>query len=138
MFTKRFVCSFDLEAEYEIGGAIYRVRSGMHLSLTSGDWRENVRARIGTVMYEHHPHFCKFPPPEVMALFPGMVGARYSEETVARGSEGGVWMPEYNGPAPEVVQPFGPDTLMWGPWARACVARTYEIRAEYLAPHKGA
>jgi hypothetical protein len=94
MRDKRFVVSYDLEVEYEIDGRNYRVRHGMHNSNTSEDYRPAVRATVGTVMHRDSRRMHEFPPREVVALFPGMVGARWRED----------WAVEYDGPAPRIFE----------------------------------
>lgn len=86
----KFKVSYNLECEYEIGGRLYRVRHGCHHSIIRPDYLPKVIALIGTVIHKNEVH--TFPAQEIVALFPGMVGARWTEDFQAV---------EYDGPKPE-------------------------------------
>lgn len=90
----RFIVGYDLECEYEISSRIYRVRRGMHESNTSEDYRAAIRTTVGTVTYRDSRRFHEFPPREIVAMFPGMVGARWRED----------WTIEYDGAAPRIFE----------------------------------
>ena len=92
--TKRFLVSYAGEVEYDIGGTVYKVRywGNPDGSWNDGVWEGFIRPSIGTVRHDKCELFHTFPPPEVVALFPGFVGARYTED----------WKTEYDGPTPKL------------------------------------
>lgn len=76
----RFISSYQGEAHYEINGKTYHVRTfadpkGSH----KADYWPTVLATVGTVRAGHWPEFTSFPPAEVVAMFPGFIGARYDD-----------------------------------------------------------
>jgi hypothetical protein len=78
----QFVVSYDLQCEYRIGDRCYRVRSGAHEGNTRSEYYwSGVVPMVGTVSCRDNPH--EFPPAEVLALFPGFVGARWNENFTA-------------------------------------------------------
>jgi hypothetical protein len=89
----RFVCAYRGHMDYEVAGRRYRVQAFAH---DDGHWPNfpEVAAYVGTVSCEY-PGFGTFPPPEVLALFPGFVAARYNRDTKAI---------EYHPAPPEVVR----------------------------------
>ena len=96
--TKRFLLSFAGAAEYEIGGRRYEARyfanTHPHMAYNEGVLEHDIIPAVGTVRYESSQHWHEFPPREVVALFPGFVGARWRRDYSAL---------EYDGPAPVLV-----------------------------------
>lgn len=82
-----FVCGYQGVSEYKVNGQTYDVRQS-----ESYYGREASLAWVGTVSRNWERD--KFPPAEVVALFPGFVGARWNPET---------GQTEYDGLSPETV-----------------------------------
>jgi hypothetical protein len=74
----RFVCSYAGEVEVEVDGTHYTIRyflSDYHHRTTSFAYRYQCAAQVGTIRRTHEP--TEYPPPAVIARFPGIVGLRY-------------------------------------------------------------
>lgn len=95
--TKRFILSYAGAAEYEIGHKEYSVRyfASKRMPYNTGVLEEEIIPAVGTVMHNDSEDWHDFPPAEVVALFPGFVGARWAKDYSAI---------EYDGPAP-VLRP---------------------------------
>ena len=78
---KKFILSYAGEAEYEIQGERYTARYcyNPRMPYNGDDVHRYTKAQVGTVMHYSSSKFHTFPPREVVALFPGFVGARYTE-----------------------------------------------------------
>ena len=89
-----FVVSFAGEATYKVGRRQYRVRSFAITDPTfgynTGVLDDFILPLVGTVIADGSDYWYEFPPPEVVALFPGFVGARWTKE----------WKAEYDGEKP--------------------------------------
>jgi hypothetical protein len=94
--TPRFVCSFAGKSDYQVGGDLYAVRHRAfepNRVFCADYWQESVIPGVGTV--RRCSGVDRFPPAEVVALFPGFVGARFNLEA------GRV---EYDGAPPKVAR----------------------------------
>lgn len=100
----KFLVSYRGLVEYEVDGHKYEVRYWGYDDghYNTGVWDTHIKPSIGTVRqlsYDTNGNWVRdrvhtFPPAEVVALFPGFVGARYVPET---------WATEYDGAAPELI-----------------------------------
>jgi hypothetical protein len=98
--TKQFVSSYAGESDYLVNGRKYRIRyfAIPTMSYADGVFAREILPAVGTVRAYDSGGFYQFPPDDVVALFPGFIGARYAQD----------WTMEYNGPAPiQQVQPWG-------------------------------
>jgi len=83
MLTKDFRCGYAGATEYDIrqdGRVIGRVEvrdnGNRDMPWNDGVWESDILPGIGTVRWENSDKWGEFPPAEVVALFPGYVGAR--------------------------------------------------------------
>lgn len=92
----RFISSYQGSATYEHNGYIWEHRyfADPQASVTPISKAEQL-AMVGCVKGYHDDNFFHFPPADVMAHFPGAVGARWSNE--------GQWRAEYDGPKPTLT-----------------------------------
>ena len=76
---KTFICSYQGETTYLVAGKRYDVRHHAHDDgHYNGDYYERgILPALGTV---RRASIGDYPPPEVMAEFPGYVAARYNAE----------------------------------------------------------
>jgi len=79
MLKARFISAYQGAAHYEVGGRRYGVRRWASDDGHYTDFAGDIVPYVGTVRCEHPVG--EFPPPEVLELFPGFVGARYDHET---------------------------------------------------------
>jgi len=94
---KQFVSAYQGSAYYIVNHVRYTVRTfasqrGTHLP---NQW-DFILSEVGTIRALDWPATADFPPAEVLALFPGHVGARVNAD---KG-----YTIEYNGSAPNVVR----------------------------------
>ena len=86
--SKQFISSYMGELEYRVNGTCYRQRVSTteyeRSICNAGVWEREVLPSVGTVKGEPGV----FPPPEVMAEFPGYVPARWNPETGAIETDG--------------------------------------------------
>lgn len=92
----RFLVSYHGEVEYEYQGRRYNVRYwGWNDNYGEGVWENFIEPTIGCVRNAESERFFEYPPPEIVAAFPGFVGCRY------RASD---WAVEYATPRSRLVQ----------------------------------
>lgn len=90
-----FKVSYAGEVEYRVDGKLYRVRyfANPRMGYNDGVYDNDIQSSVGTVRNSWRDgceYMHQFPPREVVALFPGFVGARYTED----------FQTEYDGPRP--------------------------------------
>ena len=114
MLTKHFYLSYGGESEYDIYdgarklGRVAIRHFGNRAAAWNGDyWETGILPQIGTVRWESPKQWRDFPPVEVVALFPGFVGARLVFHETTPGlhiQDEGYQLPtveyQYNGPPP--------------------------------------
>ncbi len=106
----RFEVGFQGESEYSWRGRRYRVRSSAadwipnYWNYTPEEYAAQYVALVGAIL---GPDMFTFPPAELVAHFPGYVGAKFNPVN---------WTVEYDGPTPATVHSPIYGTLS-GPWA---------------------
>ena len=76
--TARFICSYQGEADYDVGDVRYSVRArACTFSTATAEMRESERQQVGCVYRRWGRD--GFPPEDVVALFPGYIAARYDQ-----------------------------------------------------------
>jgi len=82
----RFLSSYQGESEYSLGGSVWRIRHAAH---DDGHWNDTVYTRevrplVGCVIAKDSALFHEFPPADVLACFPGFVGAKWTADYQVR------------------------------------------------------
>lgn len=78
---KRFVSSYQGEADYDVDGIRFRVRTfALPNSSIRDELKQIERDEVGTVRAKDWPSAGEFPPASVMAEFPGYQAARYASD----------------------------------------------------------
>ncbi len=116
-----FIVSYRGEVEYAISGRKYNVRywgyndghynKGVTNGIPWDVWTDHIEPSIGTVRNDSYDRqgnwlpesFFEFPPAEIVALFPGMVGARYIKPSGYVHGDGQKWVTEYATPRSPLV-----------------------------------
>ncbi len=104
MLKAIFACGYAGETDYDIrdmatGRIVTKVavRDGAWINFGwNGDYFETgIKPTIGTVRFYSSTDWHNFPSAEIVALFPGYVGARFTTDYAV----------EYDGPAPVLADP---------------------------------
>jgi hypothetical protein len=94
MLEAVFKCGYAGGVDYLVAGRKYHVRyfASTIMAYNTGVLEQKV-AEVGTVRSDESDRWHDFPPPEVVALFPGFVGARFTRD----------YQYEYAGEQPELI-----------------------------------
>jgi hypothetical protein len=78
----RFVCGYAGETDYTYKGRKYAVRhwAGDDGKYNGDYYATGIRPLVGCIRSDDSKHWHEFPPAEVLAFFPDMVGARFTAD----------------------------------------------------------